>query len=119
MDIRRYFKNVFARLHRRSPQFHVAFSEDIPEQLEDGLIYLVGSVETRWAAVFMCPCKCSARVQLNLLADVRPHWTASVHSDNSVSIRPSIRRGAGCRSHFWIDGGYVFEAFDSHEDRLR
>ena len=112
MGLIRYFQRIRDRLQRGKPQFHVANADEMPEHLRGGLVYLVGSTQTPWAAVFGCPSGCGARIELNLRAEVSPFWRVVCHADNTISIWPSIHRKVGCRSHFWIERGYVVNVYD-------
>jgi hypothetical protein len=49
-----------------------------------------------------CPCGCAAIIQLNLIPGVSPCWSISENT-----IKPSINRIVGCKSHFSIINGIV------------
>jgi len=112
MGLFQFYQRVRDRLKRGRPQFHVTNVDDMPERLNDGMVYVVGSRQNPWAAVFLCPSGCGARVELNLLGEVSPAWRVVRHPDNTASIWPSVHRKVGCRSHFWIERGYVVHAYD-------
>ena len=114
-----YFQRIRDRLQRGRPQFVAAHVGDMPEKLETGRVYIVGTDPKPWAAAFVCPCGCAAAVRLNLLPEASPAWAISVNRDQTVSISPSVRRTVGCRSHFWIERGYVVYAFDFSRRRAQ
>lgn len=79
---------------------------ELPDRIEAGRIYLVGENEP-WQAAFQCPCGCEAVIQLSLIPEDRPSWTASVHKDGTVTLFPSVWRKRGCKAHFFLRGGKV------------
>ena len=82
--------------------------EESPEELRPGEIYLVGENGHVSCVGMMCPCGCGEVIQLNLVAGTRPVWAVERDSDTgAVTLRPSIWRTSGCRSHFLLRGGRV------------
>lgn len=80
---------------------------DEPEEVLPRLVYLVGEGAVLWKAVLRCPCGCGAIIQLSLHDEGRPRWVARPHFDGRITIRPSVWRTTGCRSHFVLDRGRV------------
>jgi hypothetical protein len=80
---------------------------NLPKSLARRTIYLVEDDGYREQAAMLCPCGCGHVIQLNLLADERPCWSATAHSDGTVSLHPSVWGKKGCRSHFWFRHGRV------------
>lgn len=87
--------------------FRAVRVDDVPSVLRPGVVYLVGEGEHLWCAALCCPCGCAATIQLGLLGDARPRWSAAVHADGSVSLTPSVWRRVGCRSHFVLRRGRI------------
>jgi hypothetical protein len=81
--------------------------EDIPDDPTGFTVYLVGEGGNLWAAAMLCPCGCGERIELNLLPQVRPRWSAEEHEDCTVTLTPSVWRQSGCRSHFILRHGCV------------
>ena len=82
--------------------------DNLPEQIRAGEVYLVGENGYFWCAAMMCPCRCGELIQLNLVAGTHPVWTVELGPDNrSVTLRPSVCRTTGCRSHFLLHFGRV------------
>jgi hypothetical protein len=81
--------------------------DDLPDVVEDGIIYIIGENGYKWAAAFKCPCGCMSVIQLNLLTGGKNCWNIEFNKSNEVSIKPSINRIRGCRSHFFIINGKV------------
>lgn len=98
----------FSGLFRRKPRpWATELAGDIPEKARPSTVYLVGEGEYLWFIVFLCPCGCGELVQLNLLPDARPRWSAERHPDGTVTLSPSVWQVAGCRSHFFLRRGRV------------
>jgi hypothetical protein len=80
---------------------------ELPRVLVPGTAYLIGEGEHRWAVALRCPCGCRETIQLNLVPEMRPRWTARVEDDRTLSLSPSVWRQVGCRSHFVMNRGRV------------
>lgn len=97
-------------LRRRVPRASVYRArrvEDLPDVLEPFTVYLAGEDGHLWAAALLCPCGCGERIELNLLPQARPHWTAQRLSDGRVTLMPSVWRQKGCKSHFFVRDGRI------------
>jgi hypothetical protein len=53
-------------------------------------------------AFLHCPCGCAEVIKLNLIPGTHPGWSISENT-----IKPSINRTLGCKSHFSIINGIV------------
>lgn len=92
---------------RKAPLFLAVFVEDFPERPERGKVYLAGEGRNLWGAAMRCPCGCGDTIELNLLERPRPSWSADVHSDNTVTLTPSVWRQKACQSHFILRRGHI------------
>ncbi len=81
--------------------------EEMPDTFKPLTLYLCGEGEHLWAAVMICPCGCKELINLNLLQTIRPRWSVQEHRDGTASLKPSIWRRKGCRSHFFLRHGRV------------
>jgi Family of unknown function (DUF6527) len=97
----------------------VEFVDDAPDALDATKLYLVGNRDMPWSAMFACPCGCKATIALSLIQTDRPHWCVRHHSDDSVSLSPSIWRTRGCCSHFFLRRGKVVWALAGLHGRGR
>lgn len=88
-----------------------AWSEDPPEDVRPGFIYLIGEKTKPWSAKFVCPCGCADVITLSLIERDNPRWTHSINALGSISLWPSVWRTKGCRSHFYIKNGRVLWAY--------
>ena len=77
------------------------FVEHIPEQLDDGVLY----VSIRFGTlVHRCACGCGEEV----VTPLGPVEWRLTYDGRTVSLEPSIGNWSfPCRSHYWIDEGIV------------
>ena len=103
------FRWLFDRrsLLQKQRFYRAQLVEDLPDRPVAGSVYLAGEPQNWWAASMLCPCGCNDEIQLNLLAQVRPRWTANIGSDGAVTLTPSVWRQSGCRSHFILRRGHI------------
>lgn len=88
------------------PEYKYAYSEDLPEKVDNHVIYIIGDSKEPWLIAFICPCGCGELINLNLLKDADPCWKYSI-SKNKISILPSVWRTTGCKSHFYLRKGKI------------
>lgn len=88
------------------------FVEFIPEQLEDGKLYIS---ETYSTAVHKCCCGCGQKV----VTPLRPtDWKLHVRGGR-VSLHPSIGNwGFPCRSHYWIRHNRVQWSYEMSQEEI-
>lgn len=89
------------------PAYKVMFIEDLPEDLKNGIVYIVGIKKHPWQAAFICPCGCGVLIQLSLLSNSNPRWKFRLYRKKYISLSPSIWRKVGCKSHFFIRKGNI------------
>lgn len=83
-------------------EYKCFFVEDIPEDIKNKSIYIVGSRSCPWLIIFKCPCGCNSLIQLNLLKDASPCWKFKITNKGKFDISPSIWKKKGCKSHFFV-----------------
>jgi hypothetical protein len=81
--------------------------DDLPDQLLRGVLYVVGENDYLWYAAMLCPCGCGSILHMGLMEDQRPRWSVTIHDDGTPSLRPSVWRQVGCKSHFWLRQGTI------------
>lgn len=113
-------RSWFERLLRRRPLppapaaplpahpgvYGVIHVEEEPEEFEPMQVYALGEGGHLWHISMLCPCGCGEKISLNTLPDDSPRWTLEEH-DGVPSIRPSVWRRVGCRSHFFLRRGRI------------
>lgn len=103
-------RNLWWRLVERSglrTGFATEIVDDLPDSLAPARLYLIGDPPRPWSAAMLCPCGCAATIQLSLVAKDKPSWQVRRHFYGSVTLRPSIWRTRGCRSHFHLRHGRI------------
>lgn len=80
--------------------------DDVPEKVEDGVLYLIGESGQSWQAAFRCPCGCNETIQLPLTQDAHPRWVLQ-GALSHPTLAPSVHRTVGCRSHFFLRKGHI------------
>ena len=83
------------------------FTDELPDALDHKAVYVVGEGDYIWFLALMCPCGCGAVLQMSLHRDGRPRWRLMAHGDGTVSLKPSVWRRTGCRSHFFLRRGRI------------
>lgn len=81
--------------------------DELPEQVHKRRIYLVGESQEPWLIAFECPCGCNSLIQLNTLKDAKPCWSYELRRFGRISLKPSVWRKVGCKSHFWVRNGEI------------
>jgi hypothetical protein len=84
-------------------------ASDDPEVLAPLRVYIIGEGRHRWKAMMRCPCGCDDIIQLSLHKSGRPRWTATTHLDGRITLRPSVWKLTGCRSHFILERGRIID----------
>ena len=96
-----------SRLRKR---YRVINLDDYPETVDDKVIYVVGDLQKPQYAVFLCPCGCRQKIELNMNPESRPRWEIQWHLMGTLSFSPSINRKVGCGSHFYLKNSKVFRS---------
>ena len=97
-----WFTGLF-RPRYRLEEVHGAF----PPRLRRLTLYVLKEDGTPWQAAMICPCGCGATLEMNLLPDERPMWRYDVSAKGFPSLKPSVWRQVGCRSHFFLRSGQI------------
>lgn len=94
---------------RRQPSYSLLYVEgdELPEILPRRTLVVAREGAELWSAGMRCPCGCSRKIELMLLADVKPRWDLHVGQSGKPTLSPSVWATNGCRSHFWLRNGKV------------
>jgi hypothetical protein len=92
---------------KKSFRYIVRQRPEVPDQVDEKIIYLVGELEKEWLILFKCPCGCGDKIFLNTIRDVYPSWKLLISKKGLPSIYPSIWRVVNCRSHFCLKKGCI------------
>jgi hypothetical protein len=99
------FKKKEKVSHKEIPTYSFIRVDDVPDDLERGIIYVVGEKGFEWLIAMVCPCGCNEQILLNTLKETRPCWRFVCYKSKSITISPSVHRLRNCRSHFTITKG--------------
>jgi hypothetical protein len=78
-----------------------------PEELSQGVVYVLTEDGEAWEGKLICPCGCNAVLDLNFIADEHPCWTYRVSKGGHISLHPSVWRQVECKAHFFLRDGRV------------
>jgi hypothetical protein len=91
----------------RRPLRGVVRVGSLPSLIAPHAVYILTEDGEAWQASMFCPCGCGAILEMNLLPDDKPVWNVSIASDGTPTLRPSVWRQVGCKSHFFVRDGRV------------
>jgi hypothetical protein len=78
-----------------------------PEQIESGLMMVVGNRNLQKWGCFQCPGGCGEVIKLSLNNKHHPCWAITIDRLERPTVSPSIRQLNDCRCHFWVRRGIV------------
>lgn len=92
--------------------------DELPENVNEKTIYIIGDSSQPWLLAFNCPCGCHNLIQLNLLKDADPCWKYKVTRKKKINISPSVWRTTGCKSHFFVRKSKIdwVKSYESYKD---
>jgi hypothetical protein len=108
-DIWRSLVTTFAprRRIRSYPALVVSAAAPRLEDVQNDTVYIVETDGRRRWAMMCCPCGCKEVITLSLQQIHDPYWKLLPSANGLATLRPSIWRREGCRSHFWVRDGQV------------
>ncbi len=95
------------------PLYSYIFVDDVPDNIRPEILYLVGNDGYFWQAIMKCPCGCDSNLHMNLIDDYYPCWTYEISDNNEISLKPSVDRLVGCKSHFFLRGSRIVWAYSN------
>lgn len=87
--------------------------DELPEQFPEFDLVVARERGDLWSAGMLCPCGCGRKLEVMLLAEVRPRWDLSIDSNGYPSLSPSVWVKDGCKSHFWLRRGNIMWCADA------
>jgi len=81
--------------------------DDVPDKLDNRIIYIIENEGYYWQAAMVCPCGCNKILHMNLINDYHPSWKFEINKRKIITLQPSINRMVGCKSHFFIRKGRI------------
>lgn len=95
------------RLVGYQPRYKTVICDDLPDVWDENSLYLVGDNNAYWMAALVCPCGCGCLIQLALDSTGHPRWKVSINKMMGATLKPSVHRKVGCRSHFFVQEGKI------------
>lgn len=80
--------------------------DSLPGKLPSRDLVLARDDGEDWCVGFRCPCGCGALIELLVVEGARPRWDVLIQR-NRPTLKPSVWRNVGCRSHFWVRDGRI------------
>lgn len=97
----------------KQSSFLPKFVETIPEELEEGRLYISARFRT---ASHLCACGCGSRV----VTPLKPAKWQLTNNKGLVSLSPSIGRWQlPCKSHYWIRDNQVVWSWTFTEEEMK
>jgi hypothetical protein len=88
-------------------RLQIVAGDELPSSMPSRDIVLTRDDGEAWSVGMLCPCRCGATIEMLVVEGAKPRWDIEVDDKGRPSLRPSIWRNTGCRSHFWIRSGRV------------
>ena len=101
----RWIFNIWARFRLYSTEW----VEDLPDDLQENTVYIIGGRKHPFYAAIVCPRKaCRQVVHVDVSSQVDKRWRIIEHVDGQISLSPSIHvTGLPCRCHYWLRKGRI------------
>jgi hypothetical protein len=90
------------------PRIKIAFTDHEPTKLRPQRLYVTSTPQGPSFGYMLCPCGCRETLHVRFLPDRRPRWDLQIEIGGAVSLKPSVWRQVGCRSHFILSKGRVY-----------
>lgn len=100
------FINWIIALFKKKTLYGYKAVQDVPDKMKDKTVYLISNQGYVWQCVLLCPCGCGEKLYTNLMDDFDPYWKYVIE-DKTISLKPSIDRLVGCKSHFFLTNGKI------------
>ena len=115
MGLLEWIRSQLTRSRKSAPRkLRFVEGDELPEIMTKHELVVAREGKTMWTAGMLCPCGCGRRLELMLLAGVKPRWDLKIDRKGRPSLFPSVWVADGCRSHFWLRSGNVHWCVDSY-----
>lgn len=111
---RRILAGWLERFERRPRWKAVLLPDDnLPDDMPALTVFVTHDGGEKWSAGLLCPCGCGDTIELPLFPEADQCWSIHIDRRSRPTLRPSIWRKRGCRSHFFLREGLVMWCSDS------
>jgi uncharacterized protein DUF6527 len=91
----------------RRPAVVAVLVDGEPLRLRRNIMYVRESAGGPAFGYLACPCGCGTTLHLRFIGERRPRWSLSIDVEGRVTVHPSVWRGTGCGSHFFVRRGCI------------
>lgn len=88
-------------------RLRIVEADSLPRKLPWRDLVLARDADEDWCVGMRCPCGCGRTIELLLIREAAPRWDLSTDASGLPTLKPSVWRQTGCRSHFWVRGGRI------------
>jgi hypothetical protein len=88
-------------------RLRIVEGDSLPKRLPWRDVVLAREEHEDWCVGMRCPCGCEQTLELLIIREAKPRWDLSINAAGLPSLKPSVSRRTGCRSHFWLRDGRV------------
>lgn len=81
--------------------------DQLPERFRNRHAVLMVDHGEQWSLGLNCPCGCGEVIELLLVEEVDQYWSLHIDQIGRPTLKPSIWKSTGCRSHFWVTNGQI------------
>lgn len=106
MNLARWFLKIWGK-YGPARGLQIIDGDTLPAALPTRDLVLTRDDGDDWSVGMRCPCGCGDKIELMILKEARPRWDISVNRVGRPSLRPSVWRKSGCKSHFWVREGRI------------
>ena len=104
--MRLWLRNLLERFKPRH-KLRIVIEDTLPVHIAPRELVVAHEDGENWVAGLHCPCGCGDRIELVLLAGIRPRWDVGTDRLGRPFLHPSVWRRGGCGSHFWLRKGRI------------
>jgi hypothetical protein len=106
MKLPRWWRRLLSRL-LPARRLRIVPGDSLPKRLPWRDVVLARDADEDWCIGMRCPCGCGSTIELLLIREAAPRWDVSIDAGDLPTLKPSVWRQTGCRSHFWLRGGRI------------
>lgn len=107
MKLRQWFHHLWD-LYGPARRLRVIEQDSLPARMPLRDLVMTKDDGDAWSVGMLCPCRCGSMIELLVIPGAKPRWDVDIDKKGRPSLKPSVWRQSGCRSHFWLRNGRVF-----------
>ena len=100
--------SLLDRLQRvLEPKIRLIRTKERPDRLIKGKLYVTEAGGQPAFGFMSCPCGCGETLHLRFAGERRPRWSVVADWLGRATVKPSVWRSTGCKSHFILTKGRI------------